>query len=111
LENVLQHDERKGEMPTVVSQMPKVERSGRTPKYNLDEFLSKKEPVELIQGSKAEVEKGKADYDCTTHTMRHNLYRIGRAKNLKINTVKIEKNGREGITFQVEGTRKPSKKS
>jgi hypothetical protein len=62
-------------MPKVLKEMPKAQRKGRSPKYDFNEFFTKSDPVELTQGTKEEVEKGKADYSCTTRTMRHNLFR------------------------------------
>lgn len=99
-------------MPNVVKEMPQVKRPGRKPKYDLDKFFKQNKPVELVKGTKDEVEAGEADYNCTTRTMRHNLYRISGAQNIKLNTVEsVTDDGKEIITFRVADKKDTKKKA
>lgn len=69
-------------MPTVLEEMPKVTRPGRNSKYDFDALFSHGDkPVQLVEGE---------DYDCSTRTMRHNLYRHSKDRNIKIKTVTPE---------------------
>jgi hypothetical protein len=84
-------------MPEVLDTMPKVSRSGRKPLYNYDDLFSHGEkPVKLVQGE---------DFTCSTRTMRHNLYRQSKTRNLDIKTVTLDDD--EAIVFQIlpEGSR------
>ena len=66
-------------MPKVLDEMPKAVRTGRKPKHDYDALFSHGDkPVELTQGE---------DFDCSVRTMRHNIYRQSKVRDLNIKTV------------------------
>jgi hypothetical protein len=70
-------------MPEVLDEMPKVTRSGRKPLHDYDELFSHgNKPVKLKRD-----ENGNADFKCSVRTMRHNLYRQSKVRDLTIKTV------------------------
>lgn len=74
-----QGEERERLLVKVLEEMPKANRSGRKPKHDYDAFFSHGEnPVELKAGE---------DFDCSVRTMRHNLYRQSKVRNISIKTV------------------------
>lgn len=76
----------------ILKEMPKVERKGRTPKYDFDALFGNGDsPIELKKGE---------DFDCSVRTMRHNLYRHSEARGLKVSTV-IPADSEDTITFRV----------
>ncbi len=84
-----------------LKELPAVKRTGRKPKYNFSKEIGDGKAHRLIRGSKKEVEAGDADFNCTTTTMRHNLYRIGRNNGVNLSTViEVDDKGRETISFQ-----------
>lgn len=65
-------------MAKILNELPKVERSGRKPKYDYDKLFS--------HGEKAvQITKGE-DFDCSVATMRHNLYRESEKREIAIKT-------------------------
>jgi len=86
-------------MATELKEMPKVKRPGRTPAHPYDEWFERagKSPLELVRGE---------DFTSELKTMRHNLYRHLRERNLKGETVAVVKdNGKETIALRIVGKR------
>jgi hypothetical protein len=93
-------------MPKVLDELPKASRSGRSPKYDYDQWFKtaqeSKGGIELIRGSENEVKAGKADFDAEVRTMRHNLYRHSKKRDLTIETVTIpSEDGKESLAMRI----------
>lgn len=82
-------------MPKVLDQFPKITRPGRNPIHPYDEWFdaaSKGEGIQLTRGE---------DFDADVKTMRHNLYRVAKQRELKVETVTIHDGDSEALGLKV----------
>jgi hypothetical protein len=77
-------------MPKTLKELPKVTRKGagggRGEMYPYDTWLTG-QPIELVQGTKEEVEKGKADYTAKTATILNVVRKAAERRGLNIKSV------------------------
>lgn len=82
-------------MPKALKEFPKAKRTGRSPVHPYDDWFeqaAKGEGIQLIKGE---------DFDSDIKTMRHNLYRTSKSRNLTVETVTIIDGNTEALGLRV----------
>lgn len=84
-------------MAKTLKEMPRVKRPGRSVKYPYEEWLemAKKAPTQLTKGE---------DFDVEIKTMRHNIYRHSKLRNLSVETVTLGNENDEDASIVIRVT-------